>query len=258
MILSLVLAGLAGATSPVAVLPVAVEGRVTLEAYPQLQALDAEIRDAARSAGLNVQDQERTTANLNSLRGMGISCPGEDAACLAKIAVLAEVDRVVAPVAVIKESSWDLKLVVVDTTQKMQSFPGEVPFGPPEAMRATVRVLVSAALKSTSSIAPPPPPPTPTPTPTPAPTPAPAPPPEAAAEGPGGLQLAGIGLAAAGGILCVGGGAGALVVDSMLAEPEPYVDREPKLFLGRTLLVAAGVGVLVAGVGGTLIAASMD
>lgn len=257
MILSLVLVGLAGAPAPVAVLPVAVEGRVTLESYPQLQALDAEIRDAARAAGLNVQDQDRTTANLNSLRGMGISCPGEDAACLAKIAVLAEVDRVVAPVAVIKESSWDLKLVVVDTTQKMQSFPGEVPFGPPEAMRATVRVLVSAALKSTSSLAPAPPPPTPTPAPTPAPVAAP-PPPAAPAAGPGGLQLAGIGLAAAGGILCVGGGAGALVVDSMLAEPEPYVDREPKLFLGRTLLVAAGLGVVVAGVGGTLIVAAMD
>ena len=256
MILSLVLVGLAGAPAPVAVLPVAVEGRVTLQSYPQLQALDAEIRDAARAAGLNVQDQDRTTANLNSLRGMGISCPGEDAACLAKIAVLAEVDRVVAPVAVIKESSWDLKLVVVDTTQKMQSFPGEVPFGPTEAMRATVRVLVSAALKSTSSLAPPPPPP---PTPAPTPTPAPAPPPPAApAAAPGGLQLAGIGLAAAGGILCVGGGAGALVVDSMLAEPEPYVDREPKLFLGRTLLIAAGLGVVVAGVGGTLIVAAMD
>ncbi|MCC7108201.1 MAG: hypothetical protein IT382_02840 [Deltaproteobacteria bacterium] len=228
-----------------------------MESYPQLQALDAEIRDAARAAGLNVQDQDRTTANLNSLRGMGISCPGEDAACLAKIAVLAEVDRVVAPVAVIKESSWDLKLVVVDTTQKMQSFPGEVPFGPPEAMRATVRVLVSAALKSTSSLAPAPPPPTPTPAPTPAPVAAP-PRPAAPAAGPGGLQLAGIGLAAAGGILCVGGGAGALVVDSMLAEPEPYVDREPKLFLGRTLLVAAGLGVVVAGVGGTLIVAAMD
>lgn len=256
MILSLVFAGLAGATSPVAVLPVAVEGRVTLQSYPQLQRLDAEIREAARAAGINLQDLERTTANLDSLRGMGINCPGEDAACLAKIAVLAEVDRVVVPVAVVKESSWELKLVVVDTTQKLQSFPGEVPFEPPEAMRATVRVLVSAALKSTSSVAPPPPPPTPTPTPT-EPTPAPVAPTPPPAPG-GGLQMAGIGLAAAGGLLCVGGGAGALVVDSMLAEPEPFVDREPKLFLGRTLLVAAGVGVLVAGVGGTLIAASMN
>lgn len=258
MILSLVMAGLVGATSPVAVLPVAVEGRVTLEAYPALKQLDAEIREAARAAGINLQDLERTTANLESLRGMGISCPGEDAACLAKIAVLAEVDRVVVPVAVVKESSYDLKLVVVDTTQRMQSFPGEVPLSPPEAMRATVRVLVTAALKSTSTVAPPPAP-TPTPTPPPNPTPAPTPvAPEPSAGTPGGLQMAGYGLAAAGGILCIGGGAGALVVDSMLAEPEPFVDREPKLFLGRSLLVAAGVGVLVAGVGGTLIAATMD
>lgn len=256
MILPLVLAGVASATSPVAVLPVAAEGRVTLEELPQLQKLDAEIRDAARVAGVNIQDQARTTANLESLRGMGISCPGEDAACLAKIAVLAEVDRVVAPVVVVREKSWDLKLVVVDTTQKMQSFPGEVPFEPPEAMRATIRVLVSAALKSTSSVAPPPPPP-PTPTPAPAPVPAPVPAPAPAPAG-GSVQMAGIGLAAAGGLLLVGGGAGALVVDSMLAEPEPYVDREPKLFLGRSLLIAAGLGVVVAGVGGTLIVASLD
>lgn len=255
MILSFVLAGIAAATSPVAVLPVAAEGRVTLEAYPQLQRLDAEIREAARATGVNVQDFERTKANLESLRGMGISCPGEDAACLAKIAVLAEVDRVVVPVAVIKESYYELKLVVVDTTQRLQSFPGEVPFEPPEAMRATVRALVSAALKSTSALAPlPPPPPPPTVVPTPAPAaPAPTAPPPV-----GGLQMAGIGLAAAGGLLAVGGGSGALVVDSMLAEPEPFVDREPKLFLGRTLLIAAGLGVVVAGVGATLIAASMN
>ncbi|MBI1947458.1 MAG: hypothetical protein HYS27_17320 [Deltaproteobacteria bacterium] len=257
MILSLVLAGVATATSPVAVLPVAAEGRVTLEELPQLTKLDAEIREAARAAGVNLQDMDRTKANLESLRGMGISCPGEDAACLSKIAVLAEVERVVVPVAIVKEGSWDLKLVVVDTTQKLQSFPGEVPFEPPEAMRATVRALVSAALRSTSSVAPVPTPPAPAPTPTPAPTPAPVAPTPAPAPG-GAFQMAGIGLAAAGGLLFVGGGAGALVVDSMLAEPEPFVDREPKLFLGRSLLIAAGVGVVVAGVGGTLIAASMN
>ncbi|MCC7073335.1 MAG: hypothetical protein IT383_18630 [Deltaproteobacteria bacterium] len=257
MILPLVLAGVASATSPVAVLPVAAEGRVTLEELPQLTKLDAEIRDAARAAGVNIQDQARTTANLESLRGMGISCPGEDATCLAKIAVLAEVDRVVVPVVVVREKFWDLKLVVVDTTQKLQSFPGEVPFEPPEAMRATVRVLVSAALRSTSSVAPPPPlppPPTPlaVPTPAPAPAPTPAPPPSG-----GGIQMAGIGLTAAGGLLLVGGGAGAWYFHEALGTPEPYVDREPKIFLGRSLLIAAGVGVVLAGVGGTLIAASM-
>ena len=254
MILTFVLAGVAAATSPVAVLPVASEGRVTLEEYPQLQRLDAEIREAARATGANVQDYDRTKANLESLRGMGISCPGEDAACLSKIAVLAEVDRVVVPVAVIRDSYWELKLVVVDTTQMLQSFPGEVPFEPPEAMRATVRALGSAALKSTSTMAPPPPPP-PTVEPTPAPVvpPAPAPPPVG-----GAIQMAGIGLAAAGGLLVIGGGSGALVLDSMLAEPEPFVDREPKLFLGRSLLIAAGLGVVVAGVGATLIAASMN
>lgn len=255
MLLSLVLAGLATATTPVAVLPVAVEGRVTLEAYPQLKHLDTEIRDAARAAGVDLLDLDRTTANLESLRGMGISCPGEDAACLSKIAVLAEVDRVVVPVAVVKDTSYDLKLVVVDTTQKLQSFPAEVPFEPPEAMRATVRALVSAALRSTSTAAAAPPPPPPPPVdPAPAPVAPPTPPPA-----PGNaLQIAGSGLAGLGGVLLVGGVTGALLVDSMLAEPEPYLTREPKLFLGRSLLLAAGLGVVIGGVGGTLIAASMN
>jgi hypothetical protein len=237
----------------IAILPVAAE-KVTLEAVPQLERLDDALRKGARNIpGIKVQDEARTTANLQSVREMDIKCDVEDTSCLSKIAVLTEVGRLVVPIARLDGTTYSIRMLIVNTSGGAKRVEKELPAdATDDALESATRTLVEELLRALPPNAPaekePPPPPPPNEIKDPPPPPVektPLPP----------MFVAGVGTAAAGGLLFLGGATGALLVDNQLGTP-PYPafsEREKLQTLGKVLIGSAAVGVIAAGIGGTLI-----
>lgn len=83
-------------------------------------------------------------------------------------------------------------------------------------------------------------------------------PPEPRASGPAPLFVAGVATAGAGGLVALGSFLAVALVEAQMSTPRPGRDdpaeKDAAQTLGRALLVATGVGIVAAGVGGALIA----
>lgn len=251
MLALLALALLPAATS-VAVLPVGAE-QLSLDVVPVLERLDADLRAAVgREHAVQLQPADVTAGQVTGARSLGVACVPDDVSCLAKLCALAGVDRVVQSTARFSDDGTvALRLVVVDKAGGSMATEGVL--GADEEGRADeVNALVVRARIVTTVLAATPPLQDATPTageervaaasPLQAETPVPS------------LLLAGVAVAATGGVLALGSGTAAVALDAALGTPEPYEDRVPKMTAGRALVVVAAASTLVAAGGVALIA----
>ncbi len=250
------------ARRPIALLPVAAE-RVSLESMPLLQRLNDVLRLGARDVpGVELQDQERTRANLASVRDMGIGCDVDDAACLGKVAVLLDVELVVVPIARIERDRTALRVLVVGIGGAHAEASADLAAEP--VPKETRRVIEAALAAYAAAPLPADPAPTPPPVPAAAAAPAPArvddddgpavvPVPE---PGVSPMLLAGGVVTGAGALLLAGGAAGALTMNALLEAKEPYAARFPKMVAGQVLVGAAAVGAAAGLTGGAMLAAA--
>jgi hypothetical protein len=230
--------------APVAIIPVAGE-RVTLEEVPLYERIDALLRQAASGHDVTLQPVDVTKAHLGTLRDSGIDCNLDDRVCLAKIAVLGEVARLLVPVARREGSVFHMRVLVVDGTGAGREVKGDVTLSDDNAAdRRLATALVRAALVTTLDAAP-----------VMARAPAEKPPEEAPPEAPA-APLPVLGLSVIGGSAAIAlvGGVGAAIVNEQLGTPEPYADRQTKMAIGQACLVGVGAGFIGAAFGGLLVA----
>jgi hypothetical protein len=235
-----------------AILPVVADESSVDDVAP-LQKLERRLRQGAAGTTVAVQDADTTRANMAAARGVGIDCRSSDAACLGRLAVLADVERVLVPIARREGALFHVRVVIVDSDGRSSEVSDDVPLEPEPAAREAVRTLLLRALTTEivrdagSASAPPQARTAPSAT---------ARPPEPAAAAAAGpdeaappLVVLGSALAVTGALVGVGGGIGAVAVEASLDRPESYANREPKQRLGAALLAATAVGAAVAVVG---------
>ncbi len=243
---------------------------VTRHDWARMGKVDEAVRRAARDLPqLDVQEASRTTAKVDSVADMGIVCGSEDAVCLGKVAVLVDVDRIVAPsVRFERDRTW-LKILVVagngahsEAEAWLDGDPraGDVKSVIEAAFAAAPSAPFPAAAADPPAETPAPPaPPAPDASAAPAAAPAAAAPEERApvAAPPAApspelppLFLAGAVTAGVGAVVTAGGVLGALVMDNEVAAKADWTDRGPKQLLGQAFIGVAAVGgaAVVAGV----------
>lgn len=231
---------LTSATPTAALLPVRVEQAAVDEA-PMYARLDAALR---RAGGGSLQDGDATAATVAAARDVGVHCVSDERACLAKLAALAEAERVLAPWAVRAKKTVHMRIHVVDSAGRIADVEGDIALEPEEAMRAGARDVVSRALKASLA----------------------APvkavsaesfvPASSTSEQATKWPIAGLVLAGTGSALFAGGAMTATALDVVLQKPEAFADRAPKLFAGQVGLLVASAGALTAAGGALLIAMS--
>lgn len=244
----LLLTALQASTTPtdgmsVAIVPVAGE-RVSLEEVPLFERLDAALRGAAATAGVKLQAAAATRAQLAAVRDSGIDCDLSDGLCLGKVAVLAEVDRLLVPIARREGNIFHVRMLVVDGASKSREVRGDVSLTDDElANRASARALIDSGMAvvlteadrpqlATTETAPAP----------------------AASAPVAAAPWTGVALMGTAGALAVGGTVGAIVFDALLATPEPYQARQGKMAAGQACIVAAAAGAVGVAVGALLFA----
>jgi hypothetical protein len=239
----------------VAIMPVG-GTQLSIDLVPQLEALDKDLRKQAPD-NFHYQAGEVTRGQVAGARSLGVSCTLEDAACLAKIAALADVDLVVSPIATAADTGFALKLVVVNRAGEATSSEAHIPTDDTRA--AVLLALATKALAQARVVQVKPAPDEALPTPPPAPAePAQTPPAVAADPAPvPTLAIAGGAVAATRVGVALGTGVGALVLDASLAAPEKYEDRVPKMMAGRALVAVAAVSAVVAAGGAGLLGYSL-
>lgn len=276
-----------------ALIPVAGE-RVTLDDAPRLEALDKTLRQAAAAIdGYDVQPRRQTSAHLAAARELGLNCALDDGACAAKLAVLAEVDEIVFPVARLADGKVYLRLLLFSSAGAEQVAQVEATVPASAAGKDMLQALLTSLLNDRP--APPPAPPssaaapaqsTPEPPPV-APTPAQAPddPPlddDAPAAAPAratdndeeaaaaaeefqhddsivGPVVMGLGVVVLGGgvVLTSAALASAGVIELLLNTPRAPDERALLQVGGQALLVVSGMGLLVVGLGGAVATAGL-
>jgi hypothetical protein len=287
IVLALLSAGSAEATR-LALIPVAGE-RVTLDDAPRLEALDKSLRKAATGvAGYTIQPRRQTSAHLAAARELGLRCALDDAMCASKLAVLAEVDEVVFPVAGFANGMIEVRLLLFASggDRQVAEVKADVPAS--SLSEDFLKALLTTLVKDR------PPPPMPAqPAPAPAPTAAPAPAPAAQAApddntpalsddapqatetgegsrhdqekaaaaaaleesgsivGPAVMGL-GVVVLGAGVVLTSAAWASAGVIELLLNPPRAPDERALLQLGGQALLVVGGVGLLVVGLGGVV------
>lgn len=232
-----------GRVTTVAIVPVAGE-RVSLEEVPLYTRVDTLLRQAAAAHDITLQPVDVTKAHLSTLRDSGIDCDLTDRLCLAKIAVLTEVSRLLVPIGRREGSTFHMRILVVDGAGSSRELKGDVTLsddGDADARlaMALVRAALVAGLESDKKPVDEPPPPPPPP-----------PPPATTMSDLPWLGLSVIGASAA---VMLTGGIGALVVEDSLQQAELYENRQAKMAVGQLCLVGVGVGVIGAGFGGLLV-----
>ena len=239
----LILAHLVSAKS--ALLPVRA-AEATLDDAPTLARLDA----ALRRNDTALLDVDATVENVAAARDAGVVCAATDRLCLGKLAALADVERMLSPVARRTRSGWHVIIVVVDAKAHAATLAADVGDPPAQARSLVERALsialpdpstivtASSAAAPTSSSSVRAPATTSTSTST-----------STAARAFTDVDVAAMVLAGAGAALMAGGVVAAGAMEVALQTPEPFADRTTKLFAGQAGVVALVAGAVAAGGG---------
>jgi hypothetical protein len=241
--------------APIALLPVRAE-QVAVDEIVLYEKLDATLRKAGGAA---LQDADVTRAHVAAARSAGVLCVDADTGCLAKLALLGEVDRTLAPFVARSADVFRVRIVVVDATKGSAVVSADVPVEPDEARLIAAAALIEKALTATLSATPPPKTATIAASATSLPSATPSPPSSSSAASalPSNRRrstLPAYALLGGGAVFAGGGVVAALVLDDALATPERYSDRTTKLLAGQAAVAGAVLGG-VATVGGAVLLA---
>lgn len=218
--------------------------RVTLEEVPFYERVDALLRQAASAHDVTLQPADVTKAHLGTLRASGIDCNLDDRNCLAKIAVLGDIARLLVPVGKREGNVFHMRVLVVDPAGAGREVTGDITLSEDaDADRRQATALVRAALITALDAAPV------------VPKAEPIKPPHVVTPEEPAAPLPILGLSVIGGSAAIAliGGIGAAIVNEQLGTPEPYADRQAKMAIGQACLVGVGAGFVGAAFGGLLV-----
>lgn len=228
-----------------AIIPVAGE-RITLEEVPFYERVDALLRQAASAHDVTLQPADVTKAHLGTLRDSGIDCNLDDRNCLAKIAVLGDVARLLVPIGKREGNVFHMRVLVVDPAGAGREVKGDITLSDDAAAdRRLATALMRSALVTSldgapiAKVAPVDKPPDVVV-------------PEEQPAAP--LPMLGLGVIGGGAAVALISSIGAVIVNEQLGTPEPYADRQAKMAIGQACLVGVGAGIVGAAFGGLLVA----